>query len=62
MRWGRTRYISTNENGGKPRRDADPFPRRNEPVNTPEQTERVERLVDRVLKEHGETIDKLADE
>jgi hypothetical protein len=62
MRRGRQRYISINENGGKPRRPVDPFPRRNEPVNTPEQTERVERLVDRVLKEHGETIDKLADE
>jgi hypothetical protein len=38
------------------------YPLREAPRNTPEETERVERIVERVVEEHGETIKKLADE
>jgi hypothetical protein len=32
------------------------------PSNPPERTERVERLVDRVVEDHREALEKLADE
>jgi len=38
------------------------YPLREAPRNTPEETERVERIVERVVEEHSETIKKLADE
>lgn len=60
-----SRYNHTNVNGG--RNLASPSPVRSfrlseAPESPPEQTERVERLIERVLEEHRETIEKLADE
>jgi hypothetical protein len=60
MRRGPTRYISINENGGTPRDDR--AARRDVPENPPEETERIERLIDRLFEEHRETIEKLGNE
>jgi hypothetical protein len=38
------------------------YPLEDAPKNTPEDTERIERIIDRVIEEHRETIEKLADE
>jgi hypothetical protein len=57
------KYISSSGNGDKSRSDDGySYPLRDAPANTPEETKRVERLIDRVLEEHRETIKKLADE
>jgi hypothetical protein len=43
-------------------RDESAFPLRDAPPNTPERTAAIERIVERVVEEHSETLEKLADE
>jgi hypothetical protein len=60
MRRGQ-RYISVNGNGGKPR-DDDPRTKRDQPLTRPVEQERIGSILDRVLEEHRETIEKLGNE
>jgi hypothetical protein len=42
--------------------DSHSFPLRDAPPNAPERTEKIERIIERVIEEHSETLEKLADE
>ena len=58
-------YSHISVNGGRDlasRSAAGSFRLSEAPESPPEETERIERLVERVLEEHRETIEKLADE
>jgi hypothetical protein len=63
--WIHLRHRHTSVNArprGEGENGTQSFPLREAPKNPREETERVERLVERVLEEHSETIKKLADE
>jgi hypothetical protein len=66
MRRRHTRIMTVGQRPTRPpangRGDESAFPLRDAPPNTPERTATIERLVERVVEEHSETLEKLADE
>ena len=57
------RVVAVGNGAGKKVATGDySFPLREAPANEPERTEQIEQLVEKVYQQHGETLEKLADE